>query len=78
MEFDVVIIVVDLVSKKAYFVPTHITVTMESIIRLFLYHVWKLYGLSTQVVSDHELQFIVLFIKKLYKLLGVKIISSTA
>jgi len=32
--------------------------------RLFLHYVWKLHNLSTYVVLDRELQFIVLFIKK--------------
>ena len=39
MEFDAVIIVVNLVSKKAHFVLTHITITIEDTIKLFLYHI---------------------------------------
>jgi len=46
--------------------------------RLFLHHVWKLHNLSTYIVLDRELQFIVLFTKKLYYLFGVKIAFSTA
>jgi len=42
-------IVVDSVSKKAHFVLTYITVTIEDATRLFLYHVWKLYDLSNQI-----------------------------
>ena len=37
--FNTVIIVVDLVFKKAYFISTHIIVTMENTARLFLYHI---------------------------------------
>jgi len=46
--------------------------------RPFLHYVWKLHNLSTYIVLDKELQFIVLFTKKLYYLLGVKIAFSTA
>jgi len=38
-EHDAVITIVDLVSKRAYFVPTHTMVTAEEAVRLFLYHV---------------------------------------
>ena len=51
-EHDAVMTIVDLVSKRAYFVPTYTMVTAEEAVRLFLYHVWKLHGLPRQVVSD--------------------------
>ena len=49
---DAVMTVVDSVSKRAHFIPTHTTVTAEGAARLFLYQVWKLHGLPTCVVSD--------------------------
>ena len=49
---DAVMTVVDSVSKRVHFVPTHTTVTVEGAARLFLHHVWKLYGLLKHVVSD--------------------------
>jgi len=77
MEFDVIITVVDLVSKRTHFISTYTMVTMEDATRLFLHHVWKLHSLPTQVVLDYRPQFVIIFTKKLYKLLGVKIMSST-
>jgi len=41
---DAVMTVVDSVSKRAYFILTHTTVTAEGAARLFLYQVWKLHG----------------------------------
>ena len=76
VEFDIVIIVVDSVSKRAYFISTYTIVTVEGITKLFLYNTWKFYGLSTHVVLNRELQFMVLFTKKLYCLLSVKIALS--
>jgi len=49
---DTVMTVVDSVSKRAHFIPTHTTVTAEGAARLFLHQVWKLHGLPTCVVSD--------------------------
>ena len=53
--FNMIMTVVSSVSKKAYFIPTHIIVTIESITRLFLYYVLKLYGLSTHIELDKGL-----------------------
>ena len=54
LDFNIVMIVVDSVSKKAYFIPTHTTMTVESTTRLFLHYIWKLHGLSNFVVSDRD------------------------
>jgi len=52
--FDTIMTVVDSVSKKTHFIPTHIMVTIESITRLFLYNIWKLHVLLTHIISDKE------------------------
>jgi len=75
---DAVMTVVDSVSKRVHFVPTHITVTAEEAARLFLHHVWKLHGLPKHVVSNRGPQFVASFTKELYRLLGVQLSSSTA
>jgi len=76
--YDAVMTVVDSVSKRAHFIPTHTTVTAEGAARLFLHQVWKLHGLPTCVVSDRGPQFIACFTKELYCLLGIKLASSMA
>jgi len=75
---NAVMTIVDSVSKKVHFVPTHTTVTAEGAARLFLYHVWKLHGLPKCVVSDRGPQFIASFTKELYRLLGIRLSSSIA
>ena len=75
---DAVMTVVDSVSKRAHFIPTHTTVTAEGAARLFLHQVWKLHGLPTCVVSDYGPQFIARFTRELYRLLGIKLASSMA
>jgi len=68
----------DAVSKRVHFIPMHMTVTAEGAARLFLHYIWKLHGLLKCVVSDHRPQFVALFTKELYRLLGIRISSSTA
>jgi len=75
---DAVMTVVDAVSKRVHFIPMHTTVTAEGAARLFLHYVWKLHGLPKCVVSDRRPQFVALFTKELYRLLGIRLSSSTA
>jgi len=75
---DTIMMVVDAVSKRVHFIPMHTMVTVEGAVRLFLYYIWKLHGLSKRVVSDRGPQFVALFTKELYRLLGIRISSSTA
>ena len=70
--------VVDSVSKRVHFIPMHTTVTAEGAARLFLHQVWKLHGLLKYVISDRGPQFVAHFTKELYRLLGIKLASSTA
>jgi len=75
---NAVMTVVDSVSKQAHFIPTHTTVTVKEAVRLFLHQVWKLHGLLTCVVLDRRPQFVAHFTRELYRLLGIKLASSTA
>ena len=75
---NIVITVVDSVSKRAYFIPTHMTVIAEEAARLFLYQVWKLHSLLKCIILDHRPQFMAHFTKELYYLLGIKLVSSMA
>jgi len=75
---DAVMTVVDSVSKRAHFIPTHMTVIAEGAARLFLHQVWKLHGLPKCIILDRGPQFVARFTRELYRLLGIKLASSTA
>jgi len=75
---DAVMTIIHSVSKRVHFVPTHTTVTVEGVARLFFHHVWKLHGLPKRVVSDRRPQFVTSFTKELYRLLGIRLSFSTA
>ena len=67
--YNVVMNVVDSVSKQAHSIPINTTVTTTGVARLFLHNVWKLHGLSQTVVSDCRVQFVHEFTCELYHLL---------
>jgi len=75
---NTIMTVVDSVSKRAHFIPTHTTVTAEGAAWLFLHQVWKLHGLPKYIVSDCRPQFVACFTRELYCLLGIRLVSSTA
>ena len=75
---NAVMTVVDSVSKRVHFIPTHTTVTAEGAARLFLHQVWKLHGLLKCVILDRGPQFVARFTKELYHLLGIKLASFIA
>ena len=75
---NTVMTVVDSVSKRAHFILTHMTVTVEGAARLFLYQVWKLHSLLKCVISDRGPQFVACFTRELYCLLGIRLASSIA
>jgi transposase InsO family protein len=76
--YDAIMNVVDFTGKRAHFVPTHTTVTAEGAARIYLKEVWKHHGLPKEVLSDRGPQFIAEFTRELYRLLGIKLATSTA
>jgi len=69
--YDAIMVVVDLLSKRAYFIPMHTTVTAEGIANLFLRDVWKHHGTPQTALSDRGSQFIAEFTRELYRLLSI-------
>jgi transposase InsO family protein len=70
--------VVDSLTKCAHFIPAHTTLNAEGTALLFLKEVWKHHGTPRVVVSDRGPQFIDAFTRELYKLLGIKLVTSMA
>ncbi|KAJ8482114.1 hypothetical protein ONZ45_g15059 [Pleurotus djamor] len=76
--FDAIMNVVDSVSKRAHFIPTHTSISALGSANLYLQHVWKLHGLPSSVLSDRGTQFVAQFTREVYRLLDIKLANSTA
>jgi len=70
-------VAVDSIGKHSHLVKTVTTVTATGAANLYLQNIWKLHSLLQKVVSDRRPQFITAFMKELYRLLGIKAVTST-
>jgi hypothetical protein len=76
--YNAIMCVIDSLTKRAYFIPTHTTINVEGTALLFHKEVWKHHGTPRVVVSDRGPQFVTAFTYELYKLLGIKLAMSIA
>ena len=77
-EHDAVLVVVDRFTKYAQYIPTSKTLTSSGFAELFVYHVFRQYGLPAGIVSDRDKLFTSHFWKSLCRLLDMKRRLSTA
>jgi hypothetical protein len=75
---DMILVIVDRFSKKAYFLPCNTTITSQGVANLYRDHVFKEHGLPKKVISDRGSQFVSGFMKGLYQNLGIEANPSTA
>ena len=66
MRFNIVIIIINLVFEKAYFILIYITITIKDTTKLFLYYIWKLHSFFIYVILNKKSYFVTYFIKELY------------
>ena len=75
---DSVWVVVDRLTKMAKFIATKKTVKTPELEKLFIEHLYKLYGLPTDIVSDRDWKFISHFWREIFKKLNTTLSMSTA
>jgi hypothetical protein len=76
--YDMIFVVVDRLSKRAYSIPCYKTTTAKDMARLFITHVWRTHGPPDTIVSDRGPQFISVFWHEFCRILGIKLKLSTA
>ena len=75
---DAIFVVVDRLSKRAYFIPTHTSATAPEIAKLFFNIIFKDHGLPQIIISDRDVKFTSKFWKTLFKTLGTTLSMSTS
>ena len=75
---DAIFVVVDRLTKRAHFIPTHTSVTAPEVATLFLNTIFKDHGIPRTIISDRDARFTSHFWKALFQELGTKLAMSTA
>jgi len=68
---DLILVVVDRLTKMAHFIPTMEKTTAGELARLFRDNVWKLHGLPESIISNKGPQFAAGVMKELNVMLGI-------
>ena len=76
--FDSIFVIVDRLTKVAWFKPITTNVTASGVAELFFKEIFVNYGLLQEIICDMDRKFVSEFWKFLFKLYGTKISMSSA
>ena len=68
---DMILTVVDHLTKRAHFIPTSVTATSQDSLAMLFNHVFKLHGFPKKIVSDRDIRFTSRFYQEACKRLGI-------
>ena len=72
-QHDSIMVVVDKLTKASHFIIVKSTYKADSIAKLFMKEIFRLHGLSKEIVSDRDPKFTSNFWKALFTNLGTKL-----
>ena len=75
---DAVWVIVDRLTKSAYFLAVRMTFALERFCRLYIREIVRLHGVPVSIVSDRDPRFTAYFWKSFQKAMGTRLTMSTA
>ncbi|GKB51907.1 putative reverse transcriptase domain-containing protein [Tanacetum coccineum] len=75
---DTIWVIVDRLTKSAYFIPTPETDSMETLTRLYIKEIVSRHGVPISIIADHDSHFTSRFWQSLQNALGTQLDMSTA
>ena len=75
---DSIWVVVDRLTKSAYFLPVHTSYTTEDYARLYIRELVRLHGVPLSIISDRGTQFTLQFWRAFQKGLGTQVHLSSS
>ena len=76
--YDYLWVIVCRLTSMVHLIPVKTTVTAEELAAIYIKEVVRLHGLPTSIVSDRDPKFTAKFWKELHRLLGSRLLMSTA
>jgi hypothetical protein len=70
-EYDAILVVIDRLGKRSFFLPTNKTCTIADLAELYYAFPWRIFGTPKTITSDRGFQFVAEFSKELLKLIGI-------
>jgi hypothetical protein len=67
-EYDAILVVINCLGKRLFFLPTHKMCTTANLAELYYTFPWRIFGTSETITSDRSPQFVAEFSKELSKL----------
>jgi hypothetical protein len=69
--YDAILVIMDRLSKRLFFLLTHKTCTAANLAELYYTFLWRIFGTFETITSNRGPQFITEFSKELAKLTGI-------
>ena len=73
---DVLWVIVDRLTKLAYFLVVRMTFTLEEFCRLYIREIVRLHGLPVSIISDRDPKFTTHFWKSFQKAMGTQLMMT--
>jgi len=71
--FDIILVIVNQLTKQTIFIPAHNTITSADLAYLFIFHVFSKHSVSSHVTSDRGLEFVSNFFRSLGTALDMRL-----